>query len=256
MSWTEDCFEPPHPTRKRSDRPANDFTNVCVIFQCRMKTRLLLSIASLAVLSGCGPREDSPKKALTGATLVDGTGVAAIPSSVILIDHGIITATGPASTQIPDGFEKVNVGGKFIVPGLIDAHVLPNADLQAFLLAGVTSVGLDAKIESSGPHVFPSLGKQAGIADQVIASNGSSPTETLAKIERMAKAEIPTLQIIQAATKNGGAWLEQTNLGSIKAGQRADLLVLNADPVADIKNLRQIYRIMRDGRWVDTGNGK
>lgn len=74
----------------------------------------------------------------------------------------------------------------------------------------------------------------------------------MAKIQRMAKAEIPSLQVIQAATQNGTTWLGQNNLGAIQAGQRADLLVLNADPLADIKNLRQIYRIMLDGHWVET----
>jgi imidazolonepropionase-like amidohydrolase len=201
------------------------------------------------VLTGCGSNSDAPKKALVGATLIDGTGAAAIPSSVILIDGPTITFAG---TQIPasDGFEKINVTGKYIVPGLIDAHIKLDPDvptqLKAFLAAGITSVGADT---AAAPHVFPSLGKQAGIADLVIASNGSTPEATFAKIERMAKAEIPTLQIIQAATQSSGAWLGQNNLGALKAGQRADLLVLNADPLAKIANLRQIYRVMRDGHW-------
>jgi imidazolonepropionase-like amidohydrolase len=211
-------------------------------------------MAVVLVLAGCGPKSDSPKKALVGATLVDGTGAPAIPSAVIIIDNGTVTAAGPAgSTAVPDGFEKVNVGGKYIVPGLIDVHVAANSDSQAFLLAGVTSVGMDGK---TGPHVFPSLDKQAGIADLVIASNGSTPEATFSKIERMAKAEIPLAQVIQAATKNGATWLQQSNLGAIQAGQRADLLVLNADPLADIKNLRQIYRVMLDGHWVEVAKPK
>jgi imidazolonepropionase-like amidohydrolase len=191
--------------------------------------------------------------------MLDGTGAPAIPSSAILIDNGLFTAVGPESaTQIPDGFEKVNVGGKFIVPGLIDAHVTldrdpvkANTQLQAFLAAGITSVGADTKSAASGPHIFPSLGKQPGIADLVIASNGSGPEATLAKIERMAKAEIPPAQIVQAASLTAAEWLQQANLGSIRPGKRADLLVLEGDPAADIKNLRKIYRIMLDGHWVE-----
>lgn len=212
-------------------------------------------IISAILLLGCSQEADSPKKALTGGTLIDGTGAAAIPNAVILIDGGQITAAGPeSSTAIPDGFQKVNVSGKFILPGLIDAHVILKSDpaaQKAFLVAGVTSVGADEAAVPGGPHVFPSLGKQAGIADLVIASNGTTPEATLAKIERMAKAELPPVQIIQAATKNAAAWLGQTNLGAIQAGQKADLLVLNADPAADIKNLRQVYRVMMDGHWVN-----
>jgi len=210
-----------------------------------MKPLLLLML----LLAGCGSKSDAPKKALVGAKLVDGT------TSVIVIENGVFTAVGP-SASVPDGFETINMSGKFIVPGLVDAHVASNADLPPFLRAGITSVGAEMNAVPNGPHVFPSLGKQPGIADLVVASYGSNPAATLAKIERMAKAEIAPLQIIQAATENGAAWLQQSNLGAIKPGQRADLLVLNADPLVDIKNLRQIYRVMLDGHWVETGNVK
>jgi imidazolonepropionase-like amidohydrolase len=212
-------------------------------------------IVFATLLLGCSQIGDSPKKALIGATLIDGTGAAAIPNAVVVIDGGQITAAGPlASTKVPDGFEKVNVSGKFILPGLIDAHVIINSGtpaLRTFVAAGITSIGSDGAASEGGPHVFPFLGKQAGIADLVIASNGTSPDATLAKIERMAKAELPPIEIIQAATKNAAAWLGQTNLGAVQAGQKADLLVLNADPAADMKNLRQVYRVMLDGRWVN-----
>jgi imidazolonepropionase-like amidohydrolase len=215
-----------------------------------------LLLAALA-LAGCS-HTDSPQKVLTGATLIDGSGAAPIPGAVVVIDNGRITAAGPeASTKIPAGFEKVNLGGKFIVPGLVDVHVTIDpdpakgtAELQTFVAAGVTSVGADGAAGNTGAHVFPSLGRQAGIADLVIASNGSAPDATFAKIDRMAKAEIAPVQIIQAATGSGAAWLQQTTVGTIQAGQRADLLILNADPLADIKNLRQIDRVMLDGRWV------
>jgi imidazolonepropionase-like amidohydrolase len=229
-----------------------------------MKLKLILTFAIAAGLTGCGSSGDSPKKALVGATLIDGTGGPAVAQSVVVIEGGTISAAGPeASTPVPDGFTKINVSGKFMVPGLIDAHVVLDSDaekaasqLKAFLKAGVTAIGADTKVDSAAPRVFPSLDKQAGIADLVIASNGKGPEATMAKIERMAKAEIGSLQILQAATKNSGTWLGQPKLGSIGAGQRADLLLLNADPVVDIKNLRQIYRVMVDGHWVEGAAAK
>jgi imidazolonepropionase-like amidohydrolase len=218
----------------------------------------IILIAFAGLLLGCSPSADSPKKALVGATLIDGTGAPALADSVIVIENGKITAVGSeASTKVPDGFEKVNVSGKFILPGLIDAHVIVSSDaakLRAFPAAGVTSIGADefgAGVEGS-PRVFSSQGKRAGIADLVIASNGAVPDATLAKMERMAKAELPPIQIIQAATKNAASWLGQSDLGAIQPGQKADLLILNADPTADMKNLRQVYRVMIDGRWIKT----
>ncbi|MGE0543025.1 MAG: amidohydrolase family protein [Dehalococcoidia bacterium] len=39
--------------------------------------------------------------------------------------------------------------------------------------------------------------------------------------------------------------------GTIRPGQRADLLVLDADPTADIRNTRRIYRVVKDGEVYD-----
>lgn len=235
--------------------PVNNFTNVCAIFQCLMKLRTSLCVAVALLFTGCGPKSDSPQKALVGAVIIDGTGAPAVSGGVVLLDQGIIKAIG-SGVAIPDGFDKVNVGGKFIIPGLIDARVTPNADLRAFVLAGITSVGQDTPLQTTGSRVFSSLGKQAGFADQVVASNEATPSATLAKIDRMAKAEIPPLQIIQSATLNGALWLQQPKLGAIKPGYQADLVILDADPLLDIKNLRRVSRVMVGGRWVAPAPGK
>jgi imidazolonepropionase-like amidohydrolase len=214
--------------------------------------RNFLTLTAALTLAGCGQNADSPKKALMGATLIDGSGGAPVPNAAVLIENGHVTAAGPAgSVAVPDGFNKTDLAGKFIVPGLIDVHVIAEAaQMQAFLAAGITTIGADTAAAAAGPHVFPTSTQQAGIADLVIASNGKDPAATFAKIDRMAKAEIAPLQIIRAATQNGAAWLQQPGMGVIETGRRADLLVLNADPVADIKNLRQIDRVMLDGHWI------
>ena len=41
------------------------------------------------------------------------------------------------------------------------------------------------------------------------------------------------------------------NFGTLEAGKVADLIVLNADPLADIRNTLDIDRVMRLGEWVD-----
>ena len=62
--------------------------------------------------------------AITGATLIDGNGGAAINDSVVVISGGRITAAGPrSSTTVPAGATIINGSGKFIVPGLIDTNV-------------------------------------------------------------------------------------------------------------------------------------
>jgi imidazolonepropionase-like amidohydrolase/Tol biopolymer transport system component len=61
--------------------------------------------------------------ALTGATAITMKGDEVIPDATVVIDRNRITAIGPSSTvQIPTGAKRVDVAGKYIVPGLIDVH--------------------------------------------------------------------------------------------------------------------------------------
>jgi imidazolonepropionase-like amidohydrolase len=70
------------------------------------------------------PETPPPPKALVGATLIDGTGRAPIPNSVVLIRDGKIECAGPRSScTIPAGVDTVDVRGQWITPGLIDTHV-------------------------------------------------------------------------------------------------------------------------------------
>jgi imidazolonepropionase-like amidohydrolase len=60
------------------------------------------------------------------------------------------------------------------------------------------------------------------------------------------------MQAIVAATKNGAlACRMQKDLGTVEVGKLADLLVLDADPLADISNIRKLRTVIKEGRAVD-----
>jgi imidazolonepropionase-like amidohydrolase len=62
--------------------------------------------------------------ALTGATIIDGNGGAPIHDGVIVVKDKRIVAVGPrGSVSVPAGAREVKLGGKYIVPGLMDANV-------------------------------------------------------------------------------------------------------------------------------------
>ncbi len=65
-----------------------------------------------------------PPLALVGATLVDGTGSDAVPDAVVLVEEGRIRCAGPREgCPIPEGARVRDLRGRWIVPGLVDAHV-------------------------------------------------------------------------------------------------------------------------------------
>ncbi len=65
-----------------------------------------------------------PARALVGATLIDGTGAPPLPDAVVLVAEGKITCAGTrAACAIPPGVAVVDLEGRWLMPGLIDAHV-------------------------------------------------------------------------------------------------------------------------------------
>ena len=62
-------------------------------------------------------------KAITGATMIDGTGGVPVQNATVLIDGDRISAAGSSGdVQIPSGTEIVDASGMHLLPGLIDCH--------------------------------------------------------------------------------------------------------------------------------------
>lgn len=60
------------------------------------------------------------------------------------------------------------------------------------------------------------------------------------------------MQAIAAATSVAArVLLADHELGTIEEGKRAGLLILDADPLDDIRNTQRIWRVIQGGRVVD-----
>lgn len=66
-----------------------------------------------------------PYTLIHNGTLIDGTGAAPIPGAAVLLDGNRIMAAGPgAQVALPEGeITRIDAGGGFMLPGLIDTHV-------------------------------------------------------------------------------------------------------------------------------------
>ena len=77
-------------------------------------------------------------------------------------------------------------------------------------------------------------------------------TATLAAIEGLVEFGMTPAQALVAATKNGAmASQGLKDFGTIETGKYADLLLLDADPLADIHNIRKLSFVMKEGRIID-----
>ena len=67
------------------------------------------------------------------------------------------------------------------------------------------------------------------------------------EMDLMRRSGLTPLQVLRSATVNGAATLGQPDLGTIEAGKLADLVVLDADPLADVANLSHASLVYKGG---------
>jgi Amidohydrolase family len=80
------------------------------------------------------------------------------------------------------------------------------------------------------------------------------------EMEMLVESGLTPMQALKSASSWSAEILEGKNrargeakIGSIRAGNFADLVVVSADPVSDISNTKKIERVMKNGRWVKPG---
>jgi imidazolonepropionase-like amidohydrolase len=78
------------------------------------------------------------------------------------------------------------------------------------------------------------------------------PTAVHQELEQLVVSGLTPLQAIRAATGDSARILgAEKDLGTIEEGKWADLIILDADPLADIRNTRKIWQVIQTGRVVD-----
>ncbi len=100
-------------------------------------------MAALTELSKQMPGRRTGTFAFTGATLIDGTGAAPIANATVVTRDGKIVAAGPSGkVKAPADAQRVDLAGKYIIPGLWDmhAHYEQVEWGPIYLAAGITTV--------------------------------------------------------------------------------------------------------------------
>ena len=88
-----------------------------------------------------------------------------------------------------------------------------------------------------------------GHTEVPFAARGEAPWR---EMELLVDSGFTPLETIAAATSTAAAFLyRDKELGTLRPGFKADLVVLGANPAADISAVRKVERVMVSGRWVD-----
>ena len=84
----------------------------------------------------------------------------------------------------------------------------------------------------------------------VLGTDGNTPWGPHLEMEDMVATGMTPAQVITAATRNSAAFL-RLDSGTVAAGKSADFIVLDANPLDDIKNTRRIDAVYLRGAAVD-----
>ncbi len=77
-------------------------------------------------------------------------------------------------------------------------------------------------------------------------------TGSVLATEGLVELGMSPMEAIVAVTRNGAiACRMLDDLGTLDAGKLADVLILDANPLEDIRNIRSIHAVIRDGQLVD-----
>jgi imidazolonepropionase-like amidohydrolase len=118
---------------------------------------------------------------------------------------------------------------------MVEKENIDNAKAQAFY--GIQSRNL-AKLNAAGVKI-------------ILGTDGNTPWAPHVEMEDMVVAGMTPMQVIVASTKNAAEFLRIADAGTLQAGKSADFMVLDANPLDDIKNTRRINAVYLYGAPVN-----
>jgi imidazolonepropionase-like amidohydrolase len=154
---------------------------------------VLFGLTAMAI--GCGGGEPVPEpvemtpglQAFVGGRIIDGTGAAAIENGVLVVRDGRIEAVGTSdSVTVPADAEQIDVSGRTIMPGMVNAHGHVN-NIQ----------GLD-QVDYTEAQVERQLGLYARYGVTTVFSLGGDGPESMTVRDRQDSTDLTQARIYVA----------------------------------------------------------
>lgn len=191
----------------------------------------LVAVATVAVLAAFAfpflPAQapaGSEVLALTGARIIDGTGRAPIEQGTIIVNKGMVETVGATdAVTVPQGATRIDLSGKTVIPGIINAHAHLNVHrgatlpvredlirrLRTYALYGVTStVSLGStpadeleglKLRDEQTHI---LLDRARLYTGGLNAVGKTPEEARKSVDRLANLKVNVIKYHINGTPN------------------------------------------------------
>jgi hypothetical protein len=146
-------------------------------------------------------------------------------------------------------------------PGQLDPNQAPIADrmppqVQRSFYAGGLPVpeGMDQRYRDSFAEMKGIVKAMYDAGVPIVAGTDNGPVgfQLLRELELYVQAGMTPLEAIQSATiVSARAMKLDRDSGTIEPGKRADLILVDGNPLADIHDIRKISRVIANGRVYD-----
>lgn len=154
-------------------------------------------------------------------------------------------------TAVPDWFDEPHLAGllRDTVPAEVIARIRASFTSRDAATAARNRQNYEilqksvAKLAAAGARII--LGSDTGLEDHPFGFAEQK------ELQLMAEAGMTPAQVVVAATSRSATFLGLADRGTIAPGKRADLLVLDANPLDDIRNTRRITGMYIAGKAVD-----
>ena len=162
---------------------------------------------------------------------LDGTRMA-IEQGVDTIEHGL------SLHRAPELLATMAERGQVLVPTLSTFHDLSERFVTCFAPVLVEQ----AKVQQQEAYATVAAARAAGVT-MAMGHDSGPPGDNLIELVRMADAGLGNAEAVRAATADGAAALGLDDVGVVREGAVADLLVVDGDPLAGIAVMAERERI-------------
>ncbi len=166
--------------------------------------------------------------------------IAALEAGVDSIEHG--SYAGPESIKL---FIET---GAYLVPTLLAGEtVVQMAKTSDFMSPAIRekAIATGAAMKSNFYKSYKAGVKIAFGTDSGVSKHGLNAREAVL----MVNAGMPEMEVIKTATVNTADLLDMSSdIGTIEAGKYADIIAVDASPLADIEELLDVKFVMKGGK--------
>ncbi len=164
-------------------------------------------------------------------------GVTSIEHGTLMDDEAIELFRKYGTWYVPTITAGRSVGDSAKIPGFYPAIIVPKA------------IEIGGQIQATFSKAYKAGVKVAFGTDAAVFAHGKNYME----FQYMVEGGMPVLETIKCATLNAAEMMGmKKSMGSIEAGKLADIIAVDGDPVADIKVMKNVVFVMKDGTVYKT----